>query len=328
MKSHHSLARVGRNAGTPRIHGYMSAPVVYDGFMGRWLFAFALLCACHARLGDPQHHDETTDGSMQGDGGGSAGIDAPVQLGPWGAPMKVNGAASATNNEDDPTLSSNGLELYYAVATPTGDKNLYRMTRASRSDPFSNPTALTAFNTANTDEGPRLSYDDLTIYFGQEGDIYQATRASIDQPFGAISLVPGVDTANYEKWLAVCGDGVHFMVSRENGTNGQDLYEGQLGQGAGTRVAELSSVASEISTFVSKDCLTAMFASNRVAGSTEIYMSTRTAIDQPWGAPTLAPAPFATGPDNEDAGYTPDNRLFVFAANPDGTTKDIYLSAR
>jgi hypothetical protein len=306
----------------------MSERVVYDGFMGRRLFAFALLCACHARLGDPQHHDQTTDGSMQGGDGGGSSIDAQEQLGPWGTPMKVNGASSATNNEDDPTLSSNGLELYYAVAAPAGDKNLYRMTRATRNDPFANPTALTAFNTANTDEGPRLSYDDLTIYFGQNGDIYQATRTSIDQPFGVISKVPGVDTTAYEKWLAVCGDGMHFMVSRDNGATGQDLFQGVLGQGAGTRIDELSSAASEISTFVSRDCLTAMFASNRVAGSTEIYISTRTAIDQPWGAPTVAPAPFATGIDNEDAGYTPDNHLFVFAANPDATTKDIYLSTR
>src|SRR4051812_22235838 len=160
----------------------MSERVVYDASMGRWPFAFALLCACHARLGDPQHHDQTTDGSTQGGDGGGSSIDAAEQLGPWGTPMKVNGASSTTNNEDDPTLSSNGLELYYAVAPPSGDKNLYRMTRATRNDPFANPTALTAFNTANPDEGPRLSYDDLTIYFGQNGDIYQATRTAIDQP--------------------------------------------------------------------------------------------------------------------------------------------------
>lgn len=301
------------------------------GFMGRWQFAFALLCACHARLGDPQHHTENLDGSTPGsdDGGGSAGPDAQEPLGPWGTPMKVDGASDPTNNEDDPTLSSNGLELYFAMAT-TGTKDLYVMKRASRNDPFANPTALTAFNTANTDEGPRLSYDDLTIYFGRNGLIYSATRTAIDQPFGAAAPVPGINTAGaYQKWLAVCGDGMHFMVSRDLGdANGQDLYEGTLGQGAGTRIAELSSAASEISTFLSKDCLTAMFASNRVATKTEIYISTRTAIGQPWGTPTLAAAPFATGDDNEDAGYTPDNKLFVFAANPDNTSKDIYLSTR
>ena len=84
----------------------------------------------------------------------------------------------ATNNEDDPTLSSDGLELYYAVQVPPNDKNLYVMTRASRSDPFGTPVPLTAFNTAGTDEGPRLSYDDLTIYFGQNGDIFTSTRTT------------------------------------------------------------------------------------------------------------------------------------------------------
>ena len=43
----------------------------------------------------------------------------------------------------------------------------------------------------------------------------------------------------------------------------------------------------------------------------------------------LAPAPFDTSTDNEDAGYTPDNRLFVFASTRAGNgTKDLFLSTR
>ncbi|HEY0251675.1 MAG TPA: hypothetical protein VGC41_09120, partial [Kofleriaceae bacterium] len=194
---------------------------------------------------------------------------------------------------------------------------------------FGAPAVLTAFNTADTDEGPRLAYDDLTIYFGQAGDIFMATRASRAAAWGAVTKVTSVSTAQYEKWLAVCGtDNQHFMVSRLTGTASQDLYEGDFGNGAGTLVAELSSTAADISTFLSKDCLTVYFASNR-GGTTQIYYSTRATMADAWNAPALAPAPFAAGDDNEDAGYTPDNRLFVFSTTRGGNgTKDLYLSTR
>jgi Tol biopolymer transport system component len=300
--------------------------------MGRCLVAFALLGAnaCNAHLGDPNQHVLSADGGNPSpDGTAATMVDAVIPLGPWGTPAVIPGADDATNNEDDPTLSSDGLELYYAVAAPMGDKNLYLMSRASRADAFGTPVILSAFNTVNSDEGPRLSYDDLTIYFGQNGDIFTATRATKASPWGTISVVPGVSTAVYEKWLSVCGDNSHFVVSRLNGANGQDLYEGTLGTGAGTLIANLSSTAAETSTFLSKDCLTLYFASNRGAIGTQIYISTRAAIGDAWGAPVLAPAPFDTGTDNEDAGYTPDNRLFVFASTRAGNgTKDLFLSTR
>ncbi|MFT3694734.1 MAG: hypothetical protein QM831_16415 [Kofleriaceae bacterium] len=303
--------------------------------MGRsYLVMLALLGACHARLGDPGQQALDTDSGVSIDGpDGSGSIDAPPALGPWGTPATVTGAASTANNEDDPTLSSDGLELYYAIQPVAGgNKDLYVMKRNAVADPFGAPTALTGFNTMGTDEGPRLAYDDLTIYFGRDGDIFKSTRANKGGTWGAPSVVAGVSTAQYEKWLAVCGtNNQHFMVSRLTaGTGGtQDLYEGDLGAGAGTIVAELSDDASsDISTFLSKDCLTVYFASNR-GGNTQIYYSTRATMADAWNAPQLAPAPFDTGTDNEDAGYTPDNKIFVFSSTRAGNgSKDLYISTR
>src|SRR5205823_2546387 len=106
----------------------------------------------------------------------------------------------------------------------------YVMTRATRNDAFGAPVALPAtINTAAVEESPRLSQNDLTLYFGRGGDIYASTRATIGSPWGTPAIVTGSgNTANYEKWLAVCGTN-HFMVSRANGAAGQDLYEGTLG---------------------------------------------------------------------------------------------------
>ncbi|MEO6772486.1 MAG: hypothetical protein ABI467_05615 [Kofleriaceae bacterium] len=294
-----------------------------------WLLLLALIGACNAHLGGQDTHSTAPDGPAGGSDDGGTLADAAVMLGPWGTPTPVTGAASAGTNEDDPTLSTDGLELYYAVAQSGGGKNLYRMTRASRSDPFANTTALAAFNGGTANEGPRLAYDDLTIYWGEDGDIYSATRTSTTAAWTVIGKVPGVDTAAYEKWLAVCGDASHFVVSRDNGATGQDLYEGTLGAGPGTRIDAVSSTASEISSFVSKDCLTLYFASNRIASNnTQIFISTRTSIGAAWSTPVQAASPFDGGTDNEDAGYTPDQRLFVFATTRGNGTKDVYLTTR
>ena len=135
------------------------------------------------------------------------------------------------------------------------------------------------------------------------------------------------NTASYEKWLAVCGTN-HFMVSRDSGAaTGQDLYEGTLGS-VGSVVTELSSASSEISTFLSTDCLTVYFASNR-GGQTALYTSTRATMASAWNAPTLVPAPFDTGTDNEDGWISTDQRIFAFASVRNGaTTKDLYISTR
>jgi len=284
------------------------------------------LCACNAHLG-PFTSDNT-----QVDGNQPPPPDSPQQgsgdagLGAWGTPALVPGASSTANAEDDETMDSNALDMIFAVAV-SGNKDLYEMTRPSRTAPFGAPAALTVFNTTGTEESPRLSADDLTLYFGRDGNIYSSTRATVGGAWSAPAVVTGSgDTASYEKWLAVC-TGNHFMVSRANGNNGQDLYEGDQGT-AGSLVAELSSAKNEISTFLSPDCLTVYFASNR-SGQTMIYTATRTAIGSPFSTPTQVGAPFDAGTDNEDAWISPDQRVFTFASVRNGAAnKDVYISTR
>jgi hypothetical protein len=290
------------------------------------LCLMGLVCACSARLGDPGSHDEPVDATTT-HLDSSSNPDAPVMLGAWGTPTAIPGASSATNAEDDLTLSSTATELIYAVQPSGGNKDLYVMTRPTRNDAWGAPTAIANLNTTGTEESPRLSANDLDLYFGRDGDIYKTSRTAVGQPWGTPSVVSGSgNTASYEKWLAVCGTN-HFMVSRDNGATGQDLFEGTLGS-AGTLVAELSSANSEISTFLSPDCLTVYFASNR-SGQTALYTSTRTSMALPWNAPSPVGTPFDQGTDNEDGWISTDQRIFAFASVRNGAAnKDLYISTR
>jgi hypothetical protein len=290
--------------------------------------ALVVLCACNAQLGAPRLGTDAL-GSADGQG---PGIDSPTG---FGAPTSIAGADLPGVNQDDCTLSSTQTELYFKKPSATGDSDLYWMVRAAANDPWGAPQALSALNTTVNEESPRLSPDELSLYFGRNGDIYVSTRASTTSAWGTPTLVPGVSTPGvYEKWLAVC-DANYFMVSRAvvrgttTTTTDQDLFVGQLdGTSPGTLASELSlPTYNETSAFLSTDCTTALFASNR-DGTTQIYTAQRTDPTSTFGAVTLVDY-LGTASDNEDPWVSADQRTFVFASIRGGsTTKAVYEATR
>lgn len=293
--------------------------------MGRsWGTATLLaFCACKAVL-----EDGPIDGSVRGDSLMQVIADAPAadsdMLGAWSTPTKVTGASSAAD-EDDPTLSSNELELYFKRVDAT-NTNLYVMTRASTTSAWGAPTALGALNTGNDEDSPRLSSDDLELYFGRSGDIYVSTRTAIGQPWGAPTAVGVLNTAANEKWAAVCSNG-YTIVSRSTANNGQDLFEGTITAGATTPVSAVNSAGAEQGTFLSDDCLTLLFQSNRTNTQFDIYVSTRIAVNSQFATPALLTI-FNTATFNEeDPWVSKSQKTFAFASNASGN-KDIYISTR
>lgn len=301
----------------------------------RLVLGLAMLCACNAKLSDGPSTDASTDGSSR-DGHTFLDAGGDAALGAWGTPSAVTGASDPTLSTDDETLSSTQTEMYFGIvdtALPGSPKQLWMMTRASPAAAWGTPTKLGAsFNVGGTtppsEESPRLSPDDLTIYFGRAGNIYSATRGSVGGTWSTPTMLPAtINNGNYAKWLAACNGG-HYMVSRANTPNGQDFYQGTLGGAAPTLVAELNSTSNETSTFLSADCLTTYFASNR-GGSTQIYTATRTSVGSAWTAPTVLDTTFGTSTDNEDPWESTDHRAFFFATvrAPD-TNKAVWTSTR
>ena len=296
--------------------------------MGRSWVIPALLAfgACKAELGDgPIDGRGAVDSQMNSTVIDGAGSDGMTALGPWSTPAKVPGASSGLD-EDDPDLSSNELELYFKRVDSTST-NLYVMTRASTTSAWGAPTALGVLNTSgNDEESPRLSPDDLKLYFGRAGDIYVSSRTAVGQPWGTPSPVATLNTAANEKWAFVCSDG-YVIVSRATANNGQDLFEGTLATGANTPIPTVNSVGAEQGTFISSDCLTLLFQSNRTNNQFDIYVSTRAAVGASWGGASLL-VDFNTPTNNEeDPWVSKTEKTFVYANNSSGN-KDIYISTR
>jgi hypothetical protein len=280
-----------------------------------------LVTACHAKLGDGAADAKNPDG-IDIDGPGEAGPDGP--LGPWGPAAKITSAASAALQEDDCTMSSNQLELYFAVVdAATMTKDLYVATRNSKSADFG-PATPVGFNAAGvTDETPRLSDDDLTLYFGSarggNEDIWFVHRNTVGGTWSPPQLVAGVNSTTVDKWFMPCGN-QYMLVSNRGGLLTTQLFAGTMGN-APTQVTELTLTTSETGTFLTPDCLTIFFASNN-----DLYTSTRPSVTGKWGTPTVV-TDFGTAASEQDPWMSNDQRTFIFASNAAGTN-DIYISTR
>lgn len=298
-----------------------------------------LLCACKAEIGggnsaDPDANDVDAPDVVV--------PDAPGTFGPWSTPLLLPGASTAAS-EDDGTLSNSKLEVVFSKADPAidgGRKHLYWASRPSvTSMQWSTPVRL-AFNLDGTsDETPRFSGDDKTLYFASSRapttgglDIWMVTRTTVGTSGGwsAPAVVTNVNSAQTDKWCMPCSTGRYLMVSGRNNptTPNDDIYEGVTGGGQPTLVTQLSDLANtDNGPFMSADCKTMYFASNR-SGTTRIYTAARTTANGTWDAPQLLPDFANIGMAQEDPWLSDDGKTFMFSVLTAAGNKDVYITTR
>jgi hypothetical protein len=282
------------------------------------------------------------DGSVQPDGNqggpdGTPGIDAapdidgPVALGPWRAPERVL-EAGTTAGEDDGSLSSNMLEMVFSIQDPAANntKDLWYMSRPSVTGQWSAPVKLPFNVTGSSDETPRFSPDNLTLYFasnragGKGGlDIYKVRRTAVGGTWLAPEHLPNESTTGTDKWFMPCPNGNSYLTIL-----GNDIGEGTLGS-APTVNAQLSDpTGTETGPFLFADCKTVYFASTR-SGANRIYVSTRPSIGATWLMPQIVNdfIDLGLGGQQEDPFVSADQRTFVLVSDVLGS-KDVYISTR
>lgn len=257
--------------------------------------------------------------------------DAP--LGAWSTPVPLPNASSPTVHEENSTVSSTKTELFFTIASTGVLPDLYVMRRASPDDAWGPPEPIVELNTTSADSEPRLSPDDLTLYFSSNRpgtlggrDVWVTTRTAIGQPWAAAQRLDEVSTSATDKWLSPCADGSYLMV-RDVAGAGAEILEGVLGAGPPTAVAALNTPGYDNCIYLAPDCLTAYFASDR-SGLVDLYVAHRPDVASPWEPPV--PMVELNTPDNEeeDPWMSPDGRLFVFSRLAPGGTYDLYSTTR
>ena len=111
----------------------------------------------------------------------------------WGEPVNLGPKINSYNIDWDPSISSDGLELYFASQRPDGSYpgfDIFVTERQTVDDDWGQPVDLgTIINSPVNEGGPCISADGLELYFtsdlpvGGKMNIYVARRTAKDEPW-------------------------------------------------------------------------------------------------------------------------------------------------
>ncbi len=217
----------------------------------------------------------------------------------FGTPVNLGSRVNSSDNEYDPAVSADGLELYFQSSRPggKGDSDLYVARRASVQDEWQTAANLgPVVNSAAAEFGPSLSSDGLTLYFNsnREGgvgghDVYMTTRQSRVSPWTEpVNLGPIVNSKFDEVNPNISSDGLSLYFADPEGDN----IAGRPGG----------------------------------MGSTDVWLCTRASIDDPWGPPVNLKPPVNTGASDGSPEISDDGLLlFINRYQNRGTTDGLFF---
>jgi hypothetical protein len=145
-------------------------------------------------------------GASSGAGGASSdGTGGQADAGPgtgFGTPQLVTGLRSATDDVQDPSLTFEELELYFA--SPTGGQNdIWVSHRTVASDPWGPSTLVAELSSPANDEAPEVSVDGLVMYFASDRGgaerLYVSQRRTRDTPWGTPAPVSTLGSSTLDQ---------------------------------------------------------------------------------------------------------------------------------
>lgn len=288
-----------------------------------WRLAVLALAAC-GRVG----FDATGDALATSDASPVA-FDAP-----FSAPVLISELAGP-DDEDDPSLTGDLLELYYSSSVPTSD-SLWKATRPSVASPWSTPELVAPINAGGKVNNPKVSLDGLTLYFSSTrapsaggSDLWVSTRASRADDWSAPTRITELASAvdDYEPYVLPGNLTMYF--TRKIGNNGEPVRTNRPNTSLGFRVAievpGIEQTGYEGGCFVTPDELGILFHSDRGADR-DIYRATKAVFSDPF-SPAVPLTELDMGMKEEDPWLSPDGHVLFFAANPTGQY-DLYMATR
>jgi len=152
----------------------------------------------------------------------------------FGDPVNVGPMINSPNIEMTPSISADGLSLYFTSDRPDGEGrwDIWLATRTSITDEWSAATNLgSSVNTSGMESMPSISADGLELYFCRgdwgQGDLFVATRHSPQEPWGmAARLSDAVNVAadDYSPLISFDGLSLYFISKRPGGPGDVDMW--------------------------------------------------------------------------------------------------------
>ena len=261
-------------------------------------------------------------GQAGGAGGGEGGAGG---LGPWTMIRSVN-ELNTSGDEDDPTFTSDGLELYFNRVT-SGATDIFMSTRGAVGDVWEGPTPVDVLGSTNNDSDLAVSPNGLFFVLGStrtptagDYDLWIASRADRADPWPAPTAVTELNTTAAEIPSYISDDGL-YLVFRVDDGSGWDVFQTQRGSTTAMWDAPTPfDIPGTGDPWFSADRLT-MF----VRDNGDIGRATRASTSDAFGALMLFEE-LDSGREG-DPWLAPDLRFLMFARGPAGN-RDIYEAYR
>jgi Tol biopolymer transport system component len=164
----------------------------------------------------------------------------------WDTPANLGPPVNSSAFEGQPSISADGLELYFADGThgntgpyrPSGygGSDLWVSMRPTTNDPWANPVNLGPIvNGSASDSDPEISADGLTLFFHSDRpggygytDLWVTTRPTKDNHWAEpVNLGPTINTWEYDGDPDVSSDGLSLFFcnyGRVTGYGHTDLW--------------------------------------------------------------------------------------------------------
>ncbi len=303
----------------------------------------ALGCGSDPGIIDPPTRQDRTEPSL-----------ASQRFSDWSAPVNLGPVVNSAVRDDNPTLSADGLSLYFGSDRPGGVGNLdvWVTRRASRDGPWEPPVNLgPPVNTPFIDGAPSLSPDGhlLFIHSNRPGavglfDIWVAHRSGSkdeedwETPVNLGTDVNSADDEQGPEYVASDGGGALYFNRGNQALQLSDLYRAEVRrdgrtEGPAQPVTELNAPAfNDAAPGVRADAREILFWSTRPVslGGIDIWVSTRQSANHPWSAPENAGPPLNTELADLHPELSQDARTLFFSSNRTGSLGgvDLWMTTR
>lgn len=253
-------------------------------------------------------------------------------------PMNLGPTVNSSFMDSTPSISADGLSLYFSSRRSGGWADLWVTTRVTVSDPWDPPVNLGPMvSSSYTDDTPSISADGLTLYFssyrpgGHDNmDIWRATRETTDDEWAApVNLGPTINSSSFDWSPSISADGslLVFSSDRPRGDGKTDLWMTRPSTTDGPWLEPVNlgppvnSPSVEATPSISADGLLLFFQSNRTGGyggQVDIWVVRRKTTDDPWSQPVnLGPVINTWGFDGTPS-ISADGSTLYFASNRPG----------
>jgi hypothetical protein len=279
----------------------------------------------------------------------------------WSEPINVGATVNSTSTDIAPTLSKNGLSLYFSSTRPggAGGFDIWVSQRSKPSEAWGPPQNLgPAINSGSNDQGTALSRDGHLLFFVSDRpggfggqDIWVSWRAHTRDDFAwqpPVNLGAAVNSGSSDHgpgYFENDDDGVpllYFGSDRPGGLGSDDIYVAALTRegsfGPASMVAELSTPFADVGPDVRRDGREIYLHSNRPGslGLFDLWVATRDAGDENpgslprWSDPTnLGVAVNSTSNEGQPAISSDGETVFLFSNRPGGVgAADLYVATR